>query len=144
MKKWFTRLGLATALLATVSGAQAQQELVVDGTKGYDSMAGTGLVAGQDYVLPGTDAMIQGFSFWQPNEDGVFQMLEEIYRIGSGEEGDLSIPTTIRLLEKPTLNRNYLPKGDGTVIDIEFDSQGNVVTDPEPVEGSGEGSETSE
>ncbi|MBQ2146928.1 MAG: LCP family protein, partial [Firmicutes bacterium] len=37
------------------------------------------------YVLPGTDAMIQGFSFWQPNEDGVFQMLEEIYRIGSGE-----------------------------------------------------------
>ncbi len=104
-------------------------------------------LSGEDmnsYVLPGTDAMIQGFSFWQPNEDGVFQMLEEIYRIGSGEEGDLSIPTTIRLLEKPTLNRNYLPKGDGTVIDIEFDSQGNVVTDPEPVEGSGEGSETSE
>jgi len=106
------------------------------------------------YVLPGTDAMIQGFSFWQPNEDGIFAMLEEIYRIGSGEEGDLSIPTTIRLLEKPTLNRNYLPKGDGTVIDIEFDSQGNVVTDPgtdpepetdpEPVEGSEEGSEPAE
>ena len=48
------------------------------------------------YVLPGTDAMIQGFSFWQPNEAGVQEMLEEIYRIGSGEEGDLSIPTTIR------------------------------------------------
>ena len=87
------------------------------------------------YVLPGTDAMIQGFSFWQPNEAGVQEMLEEIYRIGSGEEGDLSIPTTIRLLEKPVLNKNFLPMGDGTVIDIQFDSQGNVVEpQPEPEE----------
>ena len=87
------------------------------------------------YVLPGTDAMIQGFSFWQPNEAGVQEMLEEIYRIGSGEEGDLSIPTTIRLLEKPVLNKNFLPLGDGTVIDIQFDSQGNVVEpQPEPEE----------
>ena len=95
-------------------------------------------LSGEDmnsYVLPGTDAMIQGFSFWQPNDDGVRAMLEEIYNIGSGEEGDLSIPNYIRLLEKPTLNRNFLPTGDGTVIDIEFDSQGNVVeTQPEPEE----------
>ena len=87
-------------------------------------------LSGEDmnsYVLPGTDAIIQGFSFWQPNEDGIRAMLEEIYRIGSGEEGDLSIPTTIRLLDKPTINRNYLPRGEGTIIDIEFDSQGNVV-----------------
>ena len=94
-------------------------------------------LSGEDinsYVLPGTDAMIQGFSFWQPNEEGVFAMLEEIYRIGSGEEGDLSIPDYIRLLEKPTLNRNFLPRGEGTVIDIEFDEQGNVVETPEEPE----------
>ncbi len=79
------------------------------------------------YVLPGMDAMIQGFSFWKPDEAGVFEMLEEIYRIGSGEEGDISIPKTIRFVEKPTVNRNYLPKAQGNVIDIEFDDQGNVV-----------------
>ncbi len=79
------------------------------------------------YVLPGTDAMIHEFSFWQPDQDGIEAMLEEICLIGSGEEGDLSIPTTIRLLDKPVINRNYLPKGEGTIIDIEFDSQGNVV-----------------
>ena len=87
------------------------------------------------YVLPGTDAMIQGFSFWKPDDAGVQSMLEEIYRIGSGEEGDLSIPTTIRLLEKPVLDRKYLPRGEGTVIDIQFDSEGNVV---EPSEGPSE------
>ena len=52
MKKWFTQMGLAIALLAGTATAQAQTELVVDGTKGYD---GT-LVQGQDYILPGTDA----------------------------------------------------------------------------------------
>ena len=79
------------------------------------------------YVLPGMDAMIQGYSFWKPNEEGVQAMLQEIYRIGSGEEGDLSVPTTIRLLDKPTVHRDYLPKGEGTIIDIQFDSEGNVV-----------------
>ena len=87
------------------------------------------------YVLPGTDAMIQGFSFWKPNDEGVKAMLEEIYLIGSGEEGDLSIPTTIRLLDKPTVHRDYLPKGEGTIIDIQFDSEGNVV---QPSEESGD------
>ena len=87
------------------------------------------------YVLPGTDAMIQGFSFWKPDDEGVKTMLEEIYRIGSGEEGDLSIPTTIRLLDKPTVHRDYLPKGEGTIIDIQFDSEGNVV---QPSEETGE------
>ena len=87
------------------------------------------------YILPGTDGMMQGFSFWLPDENGVQTMLEEICRIGTGEEGDLSIPDYIRLLEKPTLNRNYLPKGQGTVIDIEFDSEGNPVeTAPETEE----------
>ena len=44
-------MGLALVLLASASTVQAQTELVVDGSKGYD---GT-LVQGQDYVLPGTD-----------------------------------------------------------------------------------------
>jgi LCP family protein required for cell wall assembly len=83
------------------------------------------------YVLPGTDAMIQGFSFWKPDEAGIVTMLKEICLIGSGEEGDLSVPTFIRLVEKPTVHRDYLPKGKGTVIDIEFDSEGNVV-EPQP------------
>ena len=79
------------------------------------------------YVLPGTDATIQGLSFWQPNQAGIRTMLEEICRIGSGEEGDLSVPSTIRLLDKPVVDRNYLPNADGTVIDIRFDGEGNVV-----------------
>ena len=86
------------------------------------------------YVLPGTDAMIQGFSFWQPNEEGIQTMLKEICLIGSGEEGDLSVPTTIRLMDKPVLNKNFLPTGSGTVIDIQFDSNGNVV-ESQPEEG---------
>ena len=52
MKKWFTRLGVAMAVFASATAVQAQTELVIDGTKGYD---GT-LVKGQDYILPGTDA----------------------------------------------------------------------------------------
>ncbi|MBO4658098.1 MAG: DUF5121 domain-containing protein [Prevotella sp.] len=40
------------ALFASATAVQAQTELVIDGSKGYD---GT-LVKGQDYVLPGTDA----------------------------------------------------------------------------------------
>lgn len=52
MKKWFTRLGVVMALFASATAVQAQTELVIDGSKGYD---GT-LVKGQDYVLPGTDA----------------------------------------------------------------------------------------
>ena len=52
MKKWFTQFALAAAMLAGATTAQAQTELVVDGSKGYD---GT-MVQGQDYILPGTDA----------------------------------------------------------------------------------------
>ena len=51
MKKWFTRLGVAMAIFATATAVQAQETLVIDGSRGYD---GT-LVKGQDYVLPGTD-----------------------------------------------------------------------------------------
>ena len=86
------------------------------------------------YVLPGTDAMIQGFSFWKPNEEGVVAMLKEICLIGSGEEGDLSVPTTIRLIEEPTVRRDFLPRGEGTIIDINFDSEGNVI-EPQPETG---------
>lgn len=79
------------------------------------------------YVLPGSDAMLHGLSFWQGSDTGIQDMLKEIYLIGSGEEGDLSIPTEIRLLEKPSIDRDSLPKADGTVIDIQFDGEGNVV-----------------
>ena len=51
MKKWFTQLGVAMALFASATTVQAQETLVIDGSKGYD---GT-LVKGQDYILPGTD-----------------------------------------------------------------------------------------
>ena len=51
MKKWFTRLGVAMAIFACAATVQAQETLVIDGTRGYD---GT-LVKGQDYILPGTD-----------------------------------------------------------------------------------------
>lgn len=51
MKKWFTRLGVAIAVFASATAVQAQTELVIDGSRGYD---GT-LVKGQDYILPGTD-----------------------------------------------------------------------------------------
>lgn len=51
MKKLFTTLGIAMAFIAGANTASAQQELVVDGTKGYDGV----LVQGTDYVLPGTD-----------------------------------------------------------------------------------------
>jgi hypothetical protein len=52
MKKWFTLMGVAMALFAGATAVQAQTELVLDGSKGYDGV----LVKGQDYVLPGTDA----------------------------------------------------------------------------------------
>ena len=51
MKKWFTRLGVAMAIFASATAVQAQETLVIDGSKGYDGS----LVKGQDYVLPGTD-----------------------------------------------------------------------------------------
>ena len=45
-------MGVAMALFAGATAVQAQTELVLDGSKGYDGV----LVKGQDYVLPGTDA----------------------------------------------------------------------------------------
>ncbi len=85
------------------------------------------------YVLPGTDVLLHDLSFWQGSDAGIQQMLEEIYAIGSGTEEDLSMPTEIRFIEKPTINRNYLPQGEGTIIDIRFDSEGNIIT-PAPEE----------
>ena len=79
------------------------------------------------YILPGTDSMKHGLSFWDGDADGIQDMLREIYAIGSGTQDDISVPTTIPLVEVPKANLNYLPKGEGDAIDIVFDSEGNIV-----------------
>lgn len=92
------------------------------------------------YILPGTDTMLHGLSFWQGNDEKIKTMLEEIYAIGSGTEDDISVDKEIRLVEIPKANLNFLPKGEGTSIDIKFDAEGNIIEEA-PQEGEGEGSE---
>ncbi len=87
------------------------------------------------YILPGTDTSIKGLSFWQPSEAGVRSVLAEIYAIGTGTREDIGFPKEFRFLEKPTVNRDFLPKG-GSIIDIEFDEDGNVVKQNEPLSNS--------
>ena len=87
------------------------------------------------YILPGNDTSIKGLSFWQPSQEGINDVMAEIYAIGSGTSADIAFPKEFRSLEKPTVNRDFLPKG-GTVIDIEFDKDGNVVEQNEPPSGS--------
>lgn len=90
------------------------------------------------YILPGTDTMLHGLSFWQGNDTKIKAMLEEIYAIGSGTEDDISVVKEIKLIEVPKANLNFLPKGEGSATEIWFDADGNII---EPGSGSEEGEE---